>query len=131
MLIGKRISFSLDGVWTEWDFRRHARTRINMDFSTVETPLYLNQHADVNTILTHFLRLPSPRGIGRRETTAQRDATARTRSGANSVRDRTSSPVVDRENPGSGERFYGLGGGVGRGLGPGEDRGVGVGLGVG
>ena len=60
-----------------------------MDFSTVETPLYLNPHARVNTILTHFLRLPSPRGIGRRETTAQHDATARTRSGAKSVRDRS------------------------------------------
>ena len=39
----------------EWGFRRHARKRINMDFSTVETPLYLNPHARVNTILTHFL----------------------------------------------------------------------------
>jgi hypothetical protein len=44
------------------------------------------------------------RGIGGRETTAQRDAAARTRSGAKSVRDRSSSPVTDRENLGSGER---------------------------
>ena len=52
----------------------------------------------VNTILTHFLRLPTPRGIGRRETTAQRDAAACTRSGAKSVRTDRSSPVADREN---------------------------------
>ena len=35
MLIGKRISFSLDGVWTEWGFRRHARKRINVVFRGV------------------------------------------------------------------------------------------------
>ena len=92
---------------------------------------YLNDRNRVNTILTHFLRLPTPRGIGRRETIAERDMAACTRSGAKSVRDRSSSPVADRENLGSGERCYGLGGGVGRGLGPGEDLGVGVGLGVG
>jgi hypothetical protein len=56
-----------------------------MDLSTVETPLYLNPHARVNTILTHFLRLPTPRGIERRETTAQRDAAACTRNGAKSI----------------------------------------------
>ena len=59
----------------------------------------------VNTILTHFLRLPTPRGIGRRETAAQRDAAACTRSGAQSVRTDPSSSVADRENLGSGERF--------------------------
>ena len=125
MRIGKRISFSLDGVWTEWGFRRHARKRINVVFrvwlislgSNSGTPFYLNPHARVNTILTHFLRLPTARGIGRRETTAQRDAAACTRSGAKSVRTDRSSPVADRENLGSSEDCYGLGGGVGRGLG--------------
>ena len=62
------------------------------------TPFYLNPHALVNTILTHFLRLPTSRGIGRRETTAQRDAAACTRSGAKSVRTDRSSTVADREN---------------------------------
>jgi hypothetical protein len=47
------------------------------------TPLYLNPYARVNTILTHFLRPPPPRAIGRRETTTtQRDAAAWTRSSA-------------------------------------------------
>jgi hypothetical protein len=36
-------------------------------------PLYLNPDARVNTILTHFGRVPTPREIRRRETTAQRD----------------------------------------------------------
>ena len=49
------------------------------------TPFYLNPQARVNTILTHFLRLPTPRGIGRRETTAQRDAAGCARSGSKSV----------------------------------------------
>ena len=81
------------------------------------TPLYLNPDARVNTILTHFGRVPTPREIPRRETTAQRDggsrarAMARSRSGTD-----RSSPAAERENLGSGERCYGLGGGVGRGL---------------
>ena len=62
------------------------------------TPLYLNPQERVNTILTHFLRLPTPRGTGRRKTTAQRDAAACTRSDAKSVRTDRSSPVADREN---------------------------------
>ena len=35
MRIGKRISFSLDGVWTEWCFRWHAKRRINVVFRGV------------------------------------------------------------------------------------------------
>jgi hypothetical protein len=54
---------------------------------TVERPLYLKPHARVNTNFTHFLRPSALHGIGRRETTAQRDPAACTaRSGANSVR---------------------------------------------
>ena len=37
------------------------------------TPLYLNPDARVNTILTHFRRVPTPCETPRRETTAQRD----------------------------------------------------------
>jgi hypothetical protein len=48
------------------------------------TPFYPNHRNRVNPILTHFLRLPTPRGIGCRETIAQRDATACTPSGAKS-----------------------------------------------
>src|SRR5258708_34201817 len=68
MLIGKRISFSLDGVWTEWGFR--------LQIANGGTPLYLNAHERVNTILTHFLRLAPPCAMGRCEATAQRDAAA-------------------------------------------------------
>ena len=69
MPIEKWISFSLDGVWAEWCFRRHARRRINVDLVIFpklqwwERPLYLNPHARVNTILTYFGRslMPDPR----------------------------------------------------------------------
>ena len=63
MLIGKRISFSLDGVWTEWGFRWHATRAYQRSFSRVwlislgsnsGTPLYLNPHARVNTIFDSF-----------------------------------------------------------------------------
>jgi hypothetical protein len=64
--------------------------------------LYLNPRACVNTILTHFLRLRTPRETGGRETAAQRAAAACARSGAKSVRIDPSAPVTDRENPGSG-----------------------------
>lgn len=76
-------------------FRRHARKRINVDLSrvgyffqveTVERPLYLKPDARVNTNFTHFLRPSTLRGIGRRETTAQREQAACAGSGANSVR---------------------------------------------
>jgi hypothetical protein len=50
--------------------------RVNVDFSTVETPWYLNPEARVNTILIHFLRLPTPREIGYRKTRAQRDGSS-------------------------------------------------------
>ena len=33
MPIEKWISFSLDGVWAEWCFRRHARRGINVDLA--------------------------------------------------------------------------------------------------
>jgi hypothetical protein len=63
-----------------------------------------------------FLATAPPRGIRRRETTAQRDgasvrAIERSRSGTD-----RSLPAAERENLGSGERCYGLGAGVGRGL---------------
>ena len=68
--------------------------------------------------------------IGRRETTAQRDAQrARAVVRSRSATARHLSPIA--KILGSGERFYGLGGGVGRGLGLGASLGVGVGLGVG
>ena len=63
MRIGKRISFSLDGVWTEWGFRRHARKRINVGFPGVwlislgfnsGTPFYLNPRHVSTLFLTHF-----------------------------------------------------------------------------
>jgi hypothetical protein len=60
-------------------------------------PFYLNHRNRVNAILTHSPTTAHVRGIGRRETTAQRDAEARTRSGAKSVRDRSSSAGADRE----------------------------------
>ncbi len=69
------------------------------------TPFYLNHRNRVNTILTHFLRRPTPAESDVVRPTAQRDAAACTRSGAKSVRDRSSSPVADRENLGSGEPF--------------------------
>ena len=59
---------------------------VNFPWFHSGTPLYLNPQARVNTILTHFLRLRTPRGIGRRETAAQRDAAACTRNGAKSAR---------------------------------------------
>ena len=72
-----------------------------------ETPKSCQRYFDTLPTTAHA------RGIGRRETTAQRDAAARTRSGAKSVRDRSSSPVADREKTSSGEDCYGLGSGVG------------------
>ena len=60
MLIGKRISFSLDGVWTEDAFADTLESVSTWIFSTVERPFYLNRQARVNTILTCFGRSSMP-----------------------------------------------------------------------
>ena len=84
----------------------------------MERPFYLNRGNRVNTIFYSSPSLLTSLETGRRETTAQRDARQRARAmeRSRSGTDR-SSPVADRKNLGSGERSYGLGGGVGRGLG--------------
>jgi hypothetical protein len=81
------------------------------------TPFYLNPQARVNTILTHSCDCARHAGFGCRETTAQRDAAACTRNGAESARTDPQhlSPIAKILAPA--ERFYGLGGGVERGLG--------------
>ena len=95
------------------------------------TPFYLNHQNRVNTILTHFLRLPrhaKPDVVRPLPSEMQQRARAVVRS---RLRPIAHPPVADRENLRSGERCYGLGGGVGRGLGLCAGLGVGVGLGEG
>ena len=76
-------------------FRWHATGAHQRRFSWVwlislgsksGTPLYLNPQARVNTILTYSCGCARHAGFGCRETTAQRDAAAFTRSRAKSVR---------------------------------------------
>ena len=69
MLIGKWIFFSWDLVWIVQGF--------GLQIANGGTPLYLNPHARVNTILTHFLRLATPCAVGCRDAIAQRDAATR------------------------------------------------------
>jgi hypothetical protein len=78
--------------------------------------LYLNPDARVNTILTHFGRVPTPREIPRRETTAQRDGSVRAQwcevgQGPIAHHLQPSARILDPASA-----CYGLGGGVGRGL---------------
>ena len=62
MRIEKRISFSLDKVWTEWCIRRHARKRISVALRVVDFPRLQRWNAlvsecskrRVNTILLSF-----------------------------------------------------------------------------
>ena len=64
MRIGKRISFSLDGVWAEWCFSltrcRSGSTIFVLAFnslgSKVERPFYLNPRRGVNTNFWLFLQ---------------------------------------------------------------------------
>ena len=82
MLIGKWISFSWDGVWIVQG--------LSLQIANGGMPLYLNPHVCVNTILTHFPRLPTPCAVGRRDATAQRDAaTQAPQWSERSVRDRS------------------------------------------
>ena len=142
MRIEKRISFSLDGVWTEWCFRRHARKRISVSFTVwlislgcnSGTPFYLNRQERVNTILSSFPRtiwIASAAGGNRCRRLRRATRRVARAAGANSVRDRSLITCRRSRNFCGREDFYGLGGGVGRGLAVGPDLGVGVGLGVG
>ena len=128
MRIGKRISFSLDGVSANWGCCGHARKRINVD-SGDWLFLYLNPHARVNTILTHSCdcaRHARSDVVRPLHSALRQRARAGVRSRSGSIPQHLS-PIAKILAPA--ERFYGLGAGVGRGLGVCAGLGVGVGVG--